>query len=114
MPTSDFFRRSSVIERAPDLVAAIFSFALYTSVIVPAVRTIVDPVPDVDTPQDQRDALELLSAGNVLTILTLTAIIVMQAGQAWAVSVEKRELARIEAEEREEKKQAAVESKKEK
>ncbi|KAI0033684.1 Shr3 amino acid permease chaperone, partial [Vararia minispora EC-137] len=66
------------------LAVAVFSIAMYTAVTIPALRTIVNPVPDVDTRSDQVEALQLLSAGNVIIIVLLGAILALQAGQEWA------------------------------
>jgi hypothetical protein len=62
----------------------VFSIAMYTSVAISALRTMVDPVPDVDTHADQVEALQLLSAGNVVIIVLLVGVLVLQAGQEWA------------------------------
>jgi hypothetical protein len=91
-------------------VAAIFSIAIYTSVSVPALRTIVDPVIDVDTREDQIEALRLLSAGNVLIIGLLVLILTFQAGQSWALREFAKELSQAEAESK--KTEPAAESKK--
>ena len=96
---------------------AIFSFALYTSTAIPALRTINEPIPDVDTPEDMRSAVELLGASNVLCLLLMVAILFLQAGQAWAQNIERKALLQIEEEERPEREKAsgqAPETKKEK
>ncbi|KZV68995.1 hypothetical protein PENSPDRAFT_652784 [Peniophora sp. CONT] len=99
------------------LACAIFSFALYTSTSIPALRTINEPVPDVDTPEDLRGAVELLGASNVLCLLLMIGIIFLQAGQAWAQSIERKAILQIEEEDRLEREKVsgkAPETKKEK
>ncbi|KDQ61612.1 hypothetical protein JAAARDRAFT_515241 [Jaapia argillacea MUCL 33604] len=84
------------------LAAFIFSIAMFFAVTIPSMRTIVDPVPDVDTRQDQIEALQVLGAGNTIIIVLLTAVIALQAGQEYARRVEQRELQKIIEEEKKE------------
>lgn len=58
--------------------AFIFAIAVYLSVGVPASRTIATPVQGVDTREDQIEALRILSAGNVIMIVLLGAILTLQ------------------------------------
>ena len=103
------------------IVAYVFTLAVYITVDIPALRTIVDPVPGVDTREDQVEAMRVLSAGNVIMILSLGAVLILQAsprlvcdskdfifvtqqaGQELASRLEAKEVARIAREERESK-----------
>ncbi|KAI0060922.1 hypothetical protein BV25DRAFT_1908138 [Artomyces pyxidatus] len=82
------------------LAAYIFGVAMYTTVTIPALRTIAEPVAGVDTREDQIEAMRVLSAGNTVVIVLLGAVLVMQGGQEWARRWEARELAKIEAAEK--------------
>ena len=55
-----------------------FAIVVYISVEIPASRTIATPVPDVDTRQDQIEALRILSAGNVIMAVCLGAVLTLQ------------------------------------
>ncbi|EPQ56417.1 hypothetical protein GLOTRDRAFT_75077 [Gloeophyllum trabeum ATCC 11539] len=79
------------------LAAYIFSIALYFTVTIPSVQTVVDPVPDVDTREDQIEAMRILSASNTLAMMLLGGILALQAGQEYARRLEQRELARAAA-----------------
>ncbi|KAI0272661.1 Shr3 amino acid permease chaperone [Gloeopeniophorella convolvens] len=81
------------------LVAFIFAIAMYTTVTIPAIQTVVAPVEGVDTRQDQVEAMRVLSAGNTLMMALLGGILALQGGQEWARRLEARELAKIAAEE---------------
>lgn len=61
--------------------AFIFAIAVYLSVDIPASRTIATPVEGVDTREDQIEALRILSAGNVIMIVLLGAILTLQVGR---------------------------------
>lgn len=74
------------------------SIAMYISVAIPSIRTVVEPLPD-DTPQDREDALSVLGAANVLIALLLIGILGLQGGQEYAKRIEKMELDKIKAEE---------------
>ncbi|KAI0788831.1 Shr3 amino acid permease chaperone [Abortiporus biennis] len=89
--TAMFFDGSS-------LAAYIFAIAVYLSVDVPASRTIATPVPDVDTKEDQVEALRILSAGNVIIIVLLGAILALQAGETYVRRLEAKEQATLAAE----------------
>lgn len=45
---------------------------------IPSCRTVADPVPDVDTKDDQIEALRVLSAGNTIIIVLLGGILALQ------------------------------------
>jgi hypothetical protein len=51
---------------------------MYVAVTIPALRTIVTPLEDVDTHEDQIEALRVLSAGNTIIIVMLGLILVLQ------------------------------------
>jgi len=87
------------------LAAFIFATAMYITVTIPAIRTVVTPVEGVDTREDQIEALRVLSAGNTLIMVLLGGILALQAGQEWAQRLEMRELAKIAGEEEKEKKE---------
>ncbi|KZT56792.1 hypothetical protein CALCODRAFT_410531, partial [Calocera cornea HHB12733] len=67
------------------------SIAMYISVAIPSIRTVVEPLPE-DTPQDREDALGVLGAANVLIALLLVGILGLQAGQEYAKRADKMEL----------------------
>jgi hypothetical protein len=56
----------------------VFAIATYLAVIVPALRTVVEPIPDVDTYTEQVQALQLVSAGNVINIVIFIIILSLQ------------------------------------
>ena len=58
--------------------AYIFALAVYMTVGIPACRTVADPVPNVDTKDDQIEALRVLSAGNTIIIVLLGGILALQ------------------------------------
>ncbi|KAI8996361.1 Shr3 amino acid permease chaperone [Trametes punicea] len=70
------------------LAAYVFGLAVYLTVGIPACRTVADPVPDVDTKEDQIEALRILSAGNTIIIVLFGAILALQAGEQWARRLE--------------------------
>ena len=70
---------TGVLTRSRVPAAYIFSLAVYLTVGIPACRTVADPVPDVDTHDDQVEALRILSAGNTIIIVLLGAILTLQA-----------------------------------
>ncbi|PPQ65763.1 hypothetical protein CVT26_000364 [Gymnopilus dilepis] len=82
------------------LAAYIFAIAVYISVTVSCLRTIVDPVKGVDTREDQVMAMRVLSAGNVIIIGLLLLVLFLQAGQEWASRAEAKAKAEQEAEEK--------------
>ncbi|KAF9449938.1 hypothetical protein P691DRAFT_798703 [Macrolepiota fuliginosa MF-IS2] len=79
------------------LAAYVFSVAVYLTVTIPALRTIVTPIKD-ETREVQVEALSVLSAGNLIIVACLLAVLVLQAGQEYARRQEAREFARAESE----------------
>jgi hypothetical protein len=84
-----FFDGSSLGEYHPSLVnsrhfnvrasaAYVFAIAIYLTVIVPSLRTIVMPVENVDTRDDQVEAMRILAAGNTIIMVLLGAILTLQ------------------------------------
>jgi hypothetical protein len=73
----------------------IFAIAVYGSVIIPTLRTVVEPVVQ-DSREDRVEAMRVLSAANVIIIVCLGAILALQAGQEYARRVEAAALARAE------------------
>ena len=61
-------------------VAYIFAMATYIAVTIPSLRTIVEPVPDVDTLEDRIEAMRILSAGNTIMMVLLGSILALQVG----------------------------------
>ncbi|ETW78944.1 hypothetical protein HETIRDRAFT_420137 [Heterobasidion irregulare TC 32-1] len=86
---------SAVFFDGCSLGAFVFGIAVYTTVTIPSLRTIVDPVVGIDTRDDQIEAVRVLSAGNTILVVLLGAILVMQGGQEYAKRVEARELAKV-------------------
>ncbi|KAA1468757.1 hypothetical protein DENSPDRAFT_539400 [Dentipellis sp. KUC8613] len=75
------------------LAVFVFCIAMYLTVLIPSVRTIVAPVPDVDTRVDQVEAMRIASAANLIVIVLLGAILVMQVRakrvmRRWSFSLE--------------------------
>ena len=58
--------------------AFVFATAMYITVTIPTIRTVVMPVEGVDTREDQIDALRVLSAGNTLTMVLLGGVLALQ------------------------------------
>ncbi|TFK39346.1 Shr3 amino acid permease chaperone [Crucibulum laeve] len=82
------------------LASFVFSIVVYLTVTIPALRTIVIPVPNVDTREDQIEAMRILSAGNIIMIGCLGLLLLLQAGQEYARRTEAKALARLQAEEK--------------
>jgi len=61
----------------------VFGIMLYTTVVIPGIRTVANPL-DVDTREDQVEALRVLAAGNTLIVVCLGLTLALQAGQEWA------------------------------
>ncbi|KAH9993685.1 Shr3 amino acid permease chaperone [Russula compacta] len=89
---------SAIFFDGGSLAAFVFATAMYITVTIPAIRTVVTPVEGVDTREDQIEAMRVLSAGNTLIMVLLGGILVLQGGQEWARRLEKRELAKIAGE----------------
>ena len=66
-------------EQYPAITAAfVFAIAMYITVTIPAIQTVVTPVEGVDTRDDQIEAMRVLSAGNTLVMVLLGGILVLQ------------------------------------
>ncbi|KIM44905.1 hypothetical protein M413DRAFT_365901 [Hebeloma cylindrosporum] len=78
------------------LAAYVFAIVVYLTVTINSLRTIVNPIHDVDTREDQVVAMRVLSAGNVIIILALVLILILQGGQEWAYRTEARAVAEWE------------------
>lgn len=70
----------SVSSHIHPIAAYIFAIALYLSVTVPALRTIVDPVEE-DTREDRIEAMRVLAAGNTIIVVLLGAILALQVSE---------------------------------
>ena len=55
-----------------------FGVVVYLTVTINSLRTIVNPVENVDTRGDQVEAMRTLSAGNVIIVACLGLILVLQ------------------------------------
>lgn len=55
-----------------------FGVVVYLTVTINSLRTIVNPVENVDTREDQIEAMRVLSAGNVIMMACLVLILVLQ------------------------------------
>jgi len=62
----------------PTSAAYVFSIVVYLTVTINSLRTIVTPIHDVDTREDQVMAMRVLSAGNVIIIVALVLILALQ------------------------------------
>ncbi|GLB43449.1 putative ER membrane protein SH3 [Lyophyllum shimeji] len=84
--------------------AYVFSIAVYITVTIPALQTIVTPPEASESVQEAQaervQAMRVLSAGNVIIMVCLGAILALQAGQEYARRAEAKALAKIEEEER--------------
>lgn len=60
------------------LAAYMFGVVVYLTVTVNSLRTIVNPVENVDTREDQVEAMRILSAGNVIIVACLGLILSLQ------------------------------------
>ena len=60
------------------IAAFVFAAAMYITVTIPAIRTVVTPVEGVDTREDQIEALRVLSAGNTLIMVLLGGVLALQ------------------------------------
>ncbi|KAF8074769.1 Shr3 amino acid permease chaperone [Lyophyllum atratum] len=84
--------------------AYVFSIAVYITVTIPALQAIVTPLEAVENTQDAEEdrvqAIRVLSAGNVIVMVLLGAILVLQAGQEYARRAEVKALGKLEEEER--------------
>ena len=60
------------------LAAYMFGVVVYLTVTVNSLRTIVNPVENVDSREDQIEAMRILSAGNVIIVACLGLILALQ------------------------------------
>ncbi|KAF9523052.1 Shr3 amino acid permease chaperone [Crepidotus variabilis] len=90
------WNESAVFFDGTSLAAYVFGVVVYLSVTINALRTIVTPTEE-DTQEDRVSALSVLSAGNVIMIGCFTFILLLQAGQEWALRAEQQALAALEA-----------------
>lgn len=67
---------------------------MYLSVVIPSLRTIATPLAE-ETAEVRLEAMTVLSAANVLIILCLCAILMLQAGQAYAHRSVAREVGKM-------------------
>ncbi|KAJ7180428.1 Shr3 amino acid permease chaperone [Mycena filopes] len=72
------------------IVSLIFALSLYLTVVVPALRTIVTPLEE-ETRSDRIQAMQLLSAANIIIMVCLGLILLLQAGQEYARRADARE-----------------------
>ncbi|PPQ94630.1 hypothetical protein CVT25_009361 [Psilocybe cyanescens] len=91
---------SAVFFDGSSLAAYVFAIVVYLTVTVNALRTIVDPVKNEESREDQIMAMRVLAAANVIIIASLGFILLLQAGQEWAQRTEAQAIADYEAEER--------------
>ncbi|KAJ7604043.1 Shr3 amino acid permease chaperone [Mycena polygramma] len=75
----------------------VFALAVYLTVVVPTLRTIVTPLAE-ETRRDQIEAMQILSAGNIIIMGCLGLVLLLQAGQEYAKRADAKEQARVEAE----------------
>ncbi|KAH8832577.1 Shr3 amino acid permease chaperone, partial [Flagelloscypha sp. PMI_526] len=83
--------------------AYVFALSVYVTVTVPGVRSIANPPPELDDPEEKLAAIQVLSAGNVIIALCLGMVLLLQAGQAYANHVDIQEKERVLKEEDEKK-----------
>ncbi|KAI6164449.1 Shr3 amino acid permease chaperone [Pisolithus thermaeus] len=91
---------SAVLFDGSSLAAYVFAVAVYLSVTIPSLRTIVTPA-EVDARADRIEAMRVLAAGNTIMMVVLGAILVLQGGQEYARRLELKELASAEKAEKE-------------
>ena len=60
------------------LAVYVLTIAVYLTVTIPSLRTIVDPVAGVDTRDDQIEAMRVLSAGNTIMVILLVGVLLLQ------------------------------------
>ena len=60
------------------LAAYMFGVVVYLTVTINSLRTIVNPVENVDTREDRVEAMRILSAGNVIIVACLGLILALQ------------------------------------
>ncbi|KAF7309595.1 hypothetical protein MIND_00330500 [Mycena indigotica] len=80
----------------------IFALAVYVTVVVPMLRTIVTPQAG-DSRSDQVEALTILSAANIIIVACLALVLLLQAGQEYARRTDAKERDTLESEEKKKK-----------
>ncbi|TRM65229.1 Shr3 amino acid permease chaperone [Schizophyllum amplum] len=65
------------------LAAFVFGIAIYTTTIIPMLRNVVAPADVVDD-IERVQALQILSAANVIVVFCLAAVLLLQGGQEYA------------------------------
>ncbi|TFK18454.1 hypothetical protein FA15DRAFT_603276 [Coprinopsis marcescibilis] len=78
------------------LVCYVFGVVVYLTVTIPGLRTIVMAASEVEDEQVQVEALQVLSAGNIIIIGCLGLVLALQAGQEYALRMEARAKAKVE------------------
>lgn len=58
--------------------AFILAIAVYVGSGIPALRTVVDPIPDVDTREDRIEAMRVVGASNTIIIALLGIVLFFQ------------------------------------
>jgi hypothetical protein len=71
-------RKNSSSEKLNVAAAFVFATAMYITVTVPSIRSVVTPLEGVDTYEDQIYALRVLSAGNTLIMVLLGGVLALQ------------------------------------
>jgi hypothetical protein len=66
--------------------AVVFGFAVYMTVVIPTLRTIVTPE-ESDTRQDRIEAMSILSAGNIIIMVCLGLVLLLQVGGRVSVTM---------------------------
>jgi hypothetical protein len=56
----------------------VFGIVVYLSGSIPALRTVVNPEAGIDNPSDQVQALQLVSAGNIINLVICAFIFTLQ------------------------------------
>lgn len=91
---------SAVLFDGSSLAAYVFAVAVYLSVTIPSLRTIVTPA-EANTRAERIEAMKILAAGNTIMMVILGAVLVLQGGQEYARRLELNELASAEKAEKE-------------
>lgn len=73
-----YFPSYAILRPQLSLAAYMFGVVVYLTVTINSLRTIVNPVENVDTRVDQIEAMRILSAGNVIIVACLGFILALQ------------------------------------
>ncbi|KAJ7224516.1 Shr3 amino acid permease chaperone [Mycena pura] len=79
------------------IAVVVFGLAVYVTVVVPMLRTIVTPLEE-ETRGDRVEAMTVLSAANVIIMVCLGLVLLLQGGQEYAKRADAKEQAKLEAE----------------